>query len=72
MKNEIVLSDDENLTETETVKVVAKIAYINFIYKPTKKRFHFIRKRIKKLDNKIIPLILIEIMKICISKVRKK
>ena len=37
-----------------------------------KKQFEFIEKRIKKLDKKIIPLIFIEIMKICINYEDKK
>ena len=59
----------------EAIKVVAKIALINFMYEnEEKKKFNFIEKRIKKLDKEklIIPKIFIEIIKLCIEKENNK
>ena len=51
------------------VQVLAKLAIINYNYEIKEKKFYFIKKTIKKLDNKeIIPLIFIEIIKICFRK----
>ena len=69
----IINSEKENTDENlnKTIKVVAKLAIINFIYE-TGKRLDFIKYRIKKLDKNIITLIFIEIMKICMSKEDKE
>ena len=70
IKNEIEFLTDEKLNIA--VKVVAKLAIINFIYEIKGKKVDFINKKIKKLDKNIIPLIFIEIMKIYINKDDKK
>ena len=67
IKKEIGLLTDGQLKLNKAGKVAAEIAIINYIYEIDNKRFDFIKKRIKKLDKNIIPLIFIEIMKICIN-----
>ncbi len=69
IKNNEKENNNENLNKT--IKVVAKLAIINFIYE-TENRLDFIKYRIKKLDKNIITLIFIEIMKICMSKEDKE
>ena len=70
IRDEIVLLTGQKLNEA--VKVVAEIAIINYIHENEQKKLNFIINRIKKLDKDIVPLILIEIMKICINKEAKK
>ena len=48
----------------EALKVVAYIAFINFIYKGKDKQFDFIDDKIAELSEKIQPLIFIEIIKL--------
>ena len=69
ISNEIGSLTDEKLKEA--VHLVAKIAIINYAYEvkePKEKKMEFIRKRINRLEKKIIPLILIEIINICFNK----
>jgi len=51
--------------------VAAKITITNYIYETKEKKFEFIKQRIKKLDKRVIPLILIEIINICFNKDEK-
>ena len=54
--------------EKEAINVVVKIALINYIYEKNGKKLDFIKKRIKKLDHSIIPLIFIEMINHCFNK----
>ena len=76
---EIGLLSDKKLNED--IYITAKIAIINFIYEKNdegeidlknKKKFNFINIKIKKLNKEIIPLIFIEIIKLCIEKETKQ
>ena len=81
IKPEIGLLTGENLNEA--INVTAKIALINFIYETEEKddkeekskkdenKFKFINNKIKRLNKELIPLIFIEIIKICIEKENK-
>ena len=54
------------------VHVVAKLAIMNYIYGPQDRKLEFINRRIKrKLDKKVISLILIEIMNLAFTKRNK-
>ena len=56
----------------KAVHVVAKLAIMNYIYGPQDRKLEFINRRIKrKLDKKVIPLILIEIMGLAFNKRNK-
>jgi len=65
ISNDIALLNDDKLKEA--IHVVAKIAIFNYAYEEQKKKFDFIKNRVKKLA-KIIPLIFIEIINICFNK----
>ena len=69
---DIIISDKigslENEKLNEAVYVVAKIAIISYVYREKKKKFEFIKKLIKELDRKVIPLIFIEIINLCFNK----
>ena len=67
--NEIGLLSDEALKEA--VCVSAKIAIINYSYETKEKKFEFIKSRIKKLEDRIIPLIFIEIINQCFNENEK-
>jgi len=79
IKTDIGLLTDEKLNEAITI--VAKIALINFVLEKEEKdgkdeeklknKFNFIRLKVKKLNKEIIPLIFIEIIKMCIEKENK-
>lgn len=69
IKPQIELLKDKKLTDAN--KIVAKIALINYNYEIKEKKFNFINDRIKKLNEDIIPLIFIEIIKLCIKKDEK-
>ena len=60
---------DKKLTNAN--KIVAKIALVNYNYEIKEKKFNFIKDRIKKLNEDIIPLIYGEITKIYLGKVKK-
>ena len=68
ISNEIGLMIGENEKLKEAVHVVAKIAIIDYVYESKEKKFDFIKKRIKRLDKRIIPLIFIEIINQCFNK----
>ena len=73
ISNEIGSLTDEK--KNEAIHLVAKIAIINYSYEvkePKEKKLEFIKKRINKLEKKIIPLVLIEIINICFNKDGKK
>ena len=67
--NEIGLLSDETLKEA--VCVSAKIDTINYSYETKEKKFDFIKSRIKKLNERIIPLIFIEIKNQCFNENEK-
>ena len=73
ISNEIGTLTNEKLKEA--VHVVAKLAIIHYIYGPQdrkEKKLEFIKRRIKKrLDQKIIPLIFIEIINLIFNKGNK-
>ena len=58
----------------EAVKVLACLAFINFIYKTKNEQFDFINDKIGEISENIQPLIFIEIIKLCISEggIKKK
>ena len=69
----IIKNEKDFLTDNKSLKIIAKLANINLVYeKDKKKKFNFINDKIKKLDEKIIPKILIEIIRIYINKKNKK
>ena len=82
IKPEIGILTGEELNEAN--KVVARIALLNFNYEEKDeekdgkkdegkdKKFNFINNKIKKLNKDIIPLIYIEIIKICIENENKE
>ena len=70
IRNEIGLLTGKDLDEA--IKVVAKISLINYIYQTKEKQFRFINSKVKKLSKNIIPLIFIEIIKICLEKENKQ
>ena len=57
---------------SEAVKVVADLAFINFIYKEKKEQFDFINDKISEISENKQPLIFIEIIKLCINEGDKK
>ena len=76
---EIGALSDKKLNEA--IYITAKIAIINFIYEKNdeeekdlknQKKFNFINFKIKKLNKEILPLIFIEIIKLCIEKETKQ
>ena len=69
IKPQIELLKDKKLTDAN--KIVAKIALINYNYEIKEKKFNFIKDKIKKLNEDIMPLIFIEIIKLYIEKDEK-
>ena len=70
IKPEISLLTDKKLNEA--LRVIANIALKNFIFEVKEKRFNFIKNKVKKLNKNLVPLIYIEIIKICIDKEKKE
>ena len=71
--DEIVKKDIlNNVNLDKALKVAAYLAVINYSYEEKNKKFDFIKNNIKKLPKKVIPLIFIEIIKICISDEKRK
>ena len=80
IRPDIGLLSGKNLNEA--INIVAKIALINYIYEKEEKeeknkeksenKFKFIRMKIKRLNKEIIPLIFIEIIKMCLEKEKKQ
>ena len=56
----------------EALKIIAYLAFINFIYKSKEKQFDFIIDKIYELSEKIQPLIFIELIELCISSENRK
>ena len=67
----IISSEIESLSDQklkEAIQVIVQIAFINYIYEDKDKKLDFIKKRIKKLDKTIIPLIYIEMINVCFNR----
>ena len=70
--DKIIENRKDLLTDKKSLQNIAKLADINIVYeKDKKKKFNFINDKIRKLDEKIIPKILIEIIRIYINKQNK-
>ena len=71
--DEIIKKEKVLLTDKKSIQNIAKLANLNLDYeKDKKKKFNFINDKIRKLDEKIIPKILIEIIRIYINKRNNK
>ena len=70
IKNEIWLLINKKLKKA--VKIAAKLAIKNFIYKINEKKFYFIKNKINNLDKIYNSIIFIKIMKIYINKKYKE
>ena len=70
IKNEILLLINKKLKKA--VKIAAKLAIKNFIYKINEKKFYFIKNRINNLDKIYNSIIFIKIIKIYINKEYKE
>ena len=69
--DKIILKNILNLSGEklqEALRVIAILAILNFAYEQKENKKDFINNKIKRLDVKIKPFILIEIIKICINK----
>ena len=56
----------------EAIKIVAYLAFINFIYKEKNEQFDFINDKISDISENIQPLIFINILKLCINEGNRK